>query len=204
MPFIPTPNALEAALKWDHHGIEVCMVLHFGFSGAPGATERANLATAMHTWWTNQLKPFVCPPYLLKEIDIRDLSSSAAPVTVLSVSPFEAGTSAGSPSPSNVALVVTHRTAARGRSYRGRSYVFGWSGGVLTNEDIVSTGFVGSILGAFDWLRTPVNVAAGIWSVLSRFTANNPRSQGVMTPITAVSADTIVDSQRRRLPGRGA
>jgi hypothetical protein len=41
------------------------------------------------------------------------------------------------------------------------------------------------------------------WVVLSKFFAKNPRSTAVATPITAVSADQYLDSQRRRLTGRG-
>jgi hypothetical protein len=43
------------------------------------------------------------------------------------------------------------------------------------------------------------------WVVLSRYTAGAPRAAGVAFAVTrALFTDLTVDSQRRRLPGRGA
>jgi hypothetical protein len=67
-------------------------------------------------------------------------------------------------------------------------------------NSIVQAAFVA----AYEELLDPAVITVGEWSVASRFTNNEPRTTGISAPVTAVQAtDNIVDSQRRRLPGRG-
>lgn len=204
VPFIPVPNTLEARIGLDIRGQRMIMLLHFTYSGAPGATERAALNTAMHTFWTNQLKPTLTNEVALSDITVTDMSSSSAPQTVAVINPVEPGTIALGCAPTGSALCVTHRTNLRGRSFRGRSYVPGM---VYEPGSQLPTNFnlsrVSAVVSAFSWLLTAANTAAGIWSVVSKFANLVPRSSGLTTPITAVSADQFIDSQRRRLAGRG-
>jgi hypothetical protein len=204
IPFIPTIAGTKSTLNFTYNGSNVQMVLNFKWGAPATSTDRGNLNTALHTFWTNQLKPNIGDNLGLILIDTVNLDSASAPGTQLSLGSPEYGTIAGEDEPANAALVVTHRTGLRGRSYRGRTYVGGlhhYATNSVTSQDASN---VTGIVSAFSWLLTAANTANAVWSVLSKFSNLAARAQGVMTPITGLSADTFYDSQRRRLFGRGA
>jgi hypothetical protein len=115
----------------------------------------------------------------------------------------------GDPTPANVSLAVSFRTAGRGRSSRGRNYFVGFvddqvTGNVVNNSDAVD------IRNAYAALIAAAATANVSWVVVSRFSGVDadgkpiPRAAGVTSLINAVSlVDNDVDSQRRRLNGRG-
>lgn len=203
MPFIATANTLKCLLKYNWANQTVVQDLWFKYNSAPGSTERAALATAMHTWWTNQIKPYLCDNIGLFEVDVIDMSTQNGPVYTLTLTSPEVGGDTGDSVPLNAALCVSLRTASRGRNFRGRNYIGGIPLSSVPTPGTFATGIVSNILTAFSWFLTPSNVAAGIWSVVSWYLNKSARSSGLATPITAVTADTLIDSQRRRLIGRG-
>lgn len=205
MPFIPVVDTLKVVMNFSINSQQVINIFNFKYNSPPGLTERSALATAMHTFWTNQLKPQLTADIGLERIDVIDLNSASAPSTTLIIAPREVGTlSATVGTPSGMALVVTHRTALRGRNFRGRTYLAGHSGNALTSPTTYNLTNIGNILTAMAWLLNAVNTAAGIISVVSRQLNNAPRGTGITTPITGFSMDNLLDSQRRRLQGRGA
>jgi hypothetical protein len=69
---------------------------------------------------------------------------------------------------------------------------------------------VDAFITAYEQLLTVGSIISAEWVIVSRFSGVDadkkpiPRAAAVITPITAVTVvDNIVDSQRRRLPGRG-
>lgn len=203
MPFIPVNNTLQAKLIMQSNNQDVINDLYFVFAAAPLAADRALLATAMHTFWTNHYKLHTPDSVQLREIDIVDLSSSSAPTTQLIINPVEAGSLVGAICPLNTSLCISLRTALRGKNYRGRVYTPPQRQADEATAGTWNTSLVSNLLTDFAWLLTAANTASGIWSVVSRFLNNSPRGSGVTTPITAVTADVNIDSQRRRLIGRG-
>lgn len=206
MPFIPAPNVLKASLIGHRSGTNQMWVnnLHFKYSGAPGTTEREDLLTALQTFWTSHYAPVLSAQCYIDQIVVTDLSSVSAPTSTYVYTPIDHGGLSNNVKPANVTLCITQRTALRGRNYRGRTYIPGVVDEQTTNHDFMATGSLGDILSAFAWLLNAAHTAAGIWSVVSYFFANSPRGTAVSTPITAVTADSTLDSMRRRLPGRGA
>ena len=105
--------------------------------------------------------------------------------------------------PNSAALAVSFRTAARGRTARGRNYVFGMPQAYLVSNSF-SAPFVNGVQSAYNTL---IGVAADngyTWVVASRYENNAPRTSGLTRPVTAaVVVDEVLDSQRRRLPKRG-
>lgn len=112
--------------------------------------------------------------------------------------------------PGNVTMSVSFRTALRGRSFRGRNYVAG-----LTEDQVAGNIFISTL--SASWKAAYEAIAAAIastgwtWVVVSRFSGVDavtkepiPRAAGVTTPVLSVIVvDDFVDSQRRRLAGRG-
>jgi hypothetical protein len=191
-------------MVFDYGGQEVVNVFNVQTPAAPTSTDRTNIATAFHTWWTNNLKAYLVPDMKLTLIRVVDLSSQNSPSTEVSVSPPEAGTASGSDSVAGGALVVTHRTGLRGRNYRGRTYLAGWSESQRTDNVSVVLTYATNLVNAFVALVTALNSAGYALVVLSKFFNKAPRGQGAKTVITGFTMDTAIDSQRRRLKGRGA
>jgi hypothetical protein len=69
----------------------------------------------------------------------------------------------------------------------------------------VTTSHANDIVAAYNQLLSPSPyVGTAVWSVVSTQHNKAPRTNAVVLPITnALCVDTTVDSQRRRLPGRG-
>lgn len=203
MPFIPTANTVKAVLKYNWANQVIVNDFWFKFATAPSSADRSFLAGDMHTWWTSQIKPYLSHQVGLTEIDIVDMSTQSGPVTQVILSSPEVGGDAGPSVPLNAALCGSLRTAQRGRNYRGRVYVPGIPESYNDTPGTFQSTIVGNIVTALSWFITPANVHSFIWSVVSFYLNKTARSSGLATPITAVSADTLIDSQRRRLIGRG-
>lgn len=142
---------------------------------------------------------------LYQSVTVRQLVADS-PLVV--VGALEAqGINEGDALPNNVAMAVTLRTAVGGRSGSGRMYIGGipenaaagnnasteWANGV---QAAIATGLRNRLseTGTFD-----VRLV-----IYSTETGGAPRLVGVANQVTAVQIlDRTLDSQRRRLPGRG-
>jgi hypothetical protein len=105
--------------------------------------------------------------------------------------------------PNNVTLAIKFLTAGRGRSARGRNYIVGLHVDAVTNNE-VSSAHAAQYVTAYDELRDTSVISVGTHVVVSRFLDGVERTEGIAQTVTGVTfTDFIVDSQRRRLPGRG-
>lgn len=202
MPFIAVPNGIQlcflfttSSQKW-----QFCLTLQ----KSAGAVEDTDLQQATadgHSWWTSFLRGALAAANTLTEIVATDLTSQGAPQYRDLVN--EAGNNAGGFTPANVAIVASHRTAKRGRSYRGRSYV----GGIPVTQVDTPTTLAGSTATAF------ANGFASLRGTLDthnldHVVATKQHNGAVVSPaevnsVISTVVDTLLDSQRRRLAGRG-
>jgi hypothetical protein len=184
--------------------------LYFVFSAAPTEAELLALGTAIASWWGTHMAPLTPSTTILREVTCSDLSDAEGPQVTFVPATEVLGTMSTSASPNNVSLTVSFRTAMRGRSRRGRNYIAGLGISQIVGNNVVS-GYADAFVTAYLALLPVAEALSCVWSVASRFSGVNPatgkpipRTTGVTTPIiTAVIVDFVVDSQRRRLPGRG-
>jgi len=149
------------------------------------------------------IKPLVPNTVVYRETYAVDLSSASGGVFTASGANGETGAISFEQLPNNATLVCTLRTAQRGRSYRGRIYHIGLTEGQVVANTVVP-GIITSLSLAYAQLLNTANFGGCELAVLSRYNANAPRLIGVATPvIDTLFADPTIDSQRRRLPGRG-
>jgi hypothetical protein len=106
--------------------------------------------------------------------------------------------------PNNVALCLSFRSSGRGRSSRGRNYISGFPEGYVSGNDIDTT-LADALVVAYEELKDAATFTDDwTWIVYSRFQNGNARPEALIAPVDAVVlTDYTVDSQRRRLPGRG-
>jgi len=108
----------------------------------------------------------------------------------------------GISAPNNVNFRVDFKTGLSGRAYRGWNSVCGLPTQVLDRNNIDIT-WADNVKRAYEQLPLIALAHQFDWVVVSRFDAGLPRVAGIVTPITTVSyKDLIIDSYRRRIPGR--
>lgn len=113
-----------------------------------------------------------------------------------------AGTGGSVQLPNNVTLCIKWTTENRGRSFRGRTYHVGLTESQVTDNEVVAVA-MGQFTTAYGALLTDLATAGWPLVIASRYANNQPRITGVATLVTGFSIDPFIDSQRRRLPGRG-
>lgn len=204
VPFVPFPGVVQVSMRLSEAGQQVENVLNFDIGGldfnSACATINASLAG---TLWPG-LQPFLHTSVSHVENYYVDLTTETGPTATFGPFASPNGTGAAPALPNNVAFCVTHRTLGRGRSYRGRTYV----GGLTTDDAVgsyIGSGVAASIVAAYNDMRTELEGEDILFVVASRRINKTWRVLGQATPITiSIARDLVLDSQRRRSPGRGA
>lgn len=200
-----SPGVTRAVLKFTYQGQECANILHFKQAGAGAAPDPAALGSRLSNWWGATGKNRSTLAVNLDQIICTDLSENGAP-GFITTPPQPANGSATPSAPNNVTMVMSLHTALRGRSFRGRIYHVGIAQSNLSGNTIIEA-YRASLIAGY----TPLVVLTGgvgtpdfVLGVLSTFHLGAPRAEGLFTPVTTISCDGVVDSQRRRLPGRGS
>lgn len=204
MAFIPVPYCQQVELLYSYSGQMCETVLHYHTPASATPAEQLTAAAAFVSWYNTNLKPLHHSIISLVGIKITDLSTDSAPVLDYSTGLPLAGAGGADALPNSIALVITKRTALRGRSYRGRIYHMGIGESNCASNQIVGA-HVTALLAAYNAALT-ITVGGTTWKmgVLSRQHNNIVLLEGVITDVVSLSSDGFVDSQRRRLPGRGS
>lgn len=206
MGFIPCPNTISIEMLYTME-LEPCEnVYHVSYTAAPDQSSLTALANVFKNWENTNASPSRSNQCALRTIRLRDIASPSGQELIFSVSPAISGTNTANPAPNNVTIATAMRTGLAGRSNRGRSYWIGITDVMYTANNIVPT-IQGQILAAYAALLTALSSNSTPLVVLSKYSGTDsngkpiPRAAGVHTPITSVSMDITMDSQRRRLPG---
>lgn len=204
MPFIPVPDTALVKIRalWDGQRVENTLY----FTREVGSWNEAlltGLAAAIGTWWVTSMLPNLSAAYIMNSIFVQNLDVEFGEVAEdFSTSGEDGGQVSGS-LPNNVSWVIKFLTGQSGRSFRGRNYIPGLTTAMVTG-DYVALGFAEATKAAYEELLAPL-FADTAWTVVSRQQNLLPLAVGEATKVTSVGyTDLIVDSRRRRLPGRGA
>lgn len=202
MAFITLPNGIKVSMLLR---LNLQLVVNVHYVVSPTGVSSANLqeaAEAFRDWWITDLRPNFVAAIALEGVVAVDWTEANGEQFVLTVAPPIPGTGVGVSTPNNVAIVVSHRSAKTGRSFRGRTYHAGINNGEVADNQ-VSVAYVTNVLN--DYAALVLRLAPlGLERVIASFRANGlPRVVGVGTSIIQESMDTRVDTQRRRLPGVG-
>lgn len=204
MGFVPAPGICQAELvyNWDSQICET--VLQFQSLDTLTPVTMVELGGHLITWWDTYIKAAMPTTLSLLNIKCTDMTTNIGPVVNVATGLPKAGTG-GSPSlPNNCALVLTKRTALRGRSYRGRIYTPGLVESIVTGNT-VTPATVASIITNWERLIS-FTTTSTTWDmvVMSRVADGVDRVTADSNQVVSLDSDGIVDSQRRRLPRRGA
>jgi hypothetical protein len=204
MAFVPFDNVikLEAVFTWGGQIVE--NVHHYLVDETPVEATCQALSASYVAWWSAGMRAHVDSSVSLTKIVCTILETESSPGTEYATGLPLAGT-AGSPSlPNNVTVTIKWTTGFRGRSFRGRTYHIGLCESQVTGNNVTSTWLdtVNPFYGDLMTLATDVDF--GVLAVASRVHNGVERVTGVATAVTNFQINTVIDSQRRRLPERGA
>lgn len=203
MAFIPVPNVVEVQTIYelDSQIVENTSYYLHG-AGVPTLADVQDLVADVSALVQTNLIPLLSNVIHLVRLVGTLLETVDALSYILAVTPPVAGTLADFPLPSNVSYAIQFKTNNRGRSFRGRNYV-----PCLGTSQAADNTVTNTARSALTLAYQAIGAAGGTdWEqvVVSRYHNKAPRTVGIATPITAyTTADNIVDSMRRRLPGRG-
>jgi len=200
--FIPIPNSATLCFDFTSAGQnwQFCLTVRKS-AGAITSTDLASIATIGGAWWTSDLRAEITTTTTLRQVRVTDMQVEGGQQEIDTFN--QAGTGGGGITPLNSPIVVSLRTAKRGRSYRGRAYVSGIPQDALLNPVDYTVTRTASVAAAFIALQADLDVAGYDLVVASK------KHNGVVTnpaetnEVIAILVDQHVDSQRRRLFGRG-
>lgn len=203
MPFIPVPATAEFHVSFTMSG-QICEnVLHFKRLLDYTVPQLSAVCQGIADAWNNNFKSFIPNTITLNHIEAFGLHSESAPGTTFTLAPLPAtGLNATPQLPNNVTLAIKWLTASRGRSFRGRTFHIGLSETAIDGNNVNAPALTALTTAYASWLGVGLTTGDQM-VVVSRFHNNAPRAIGIATIVTNFAIDTVVDSQRRRLPGRG-
>lgn len=211
MAFIPAVNTAQVRMQFDYQGQQCENVYYVENQAAWDAAALFLLAAVFGEWWIGELAPDMPLALTLTRILCRDMTTSSSPGIEYTTDLPHSGEQSVEALPNHVTVAVKWITGLIGRSFRGRTYHLGLADAGVAANAITPT-LHGILNAAYNQLRSNVSTADVDWrmvvaSFYSGVDVNGdpiPRATAVLTPILNAVIDLIVDSQRRRLPGRGA
>lgn len=209
MPFVPVPNTLQIDVIYLLDNQRVENTLYFEKNSTWIPDEIVDFTNSLRAYIEEELMPLLSSAIGLVEIVARLLDTASSIGFNLPVNPPVTGGVPTESLPNNVTYTISFKTGLTGRSFRGRNYVPGLDINAVTGNQIDATKRT-ALLDYYTGIRALALESSVTWVVVSRYSGVDgdgkpiPRATGVTTPITSVSTfDNTVDSQRRRLPGRG-
>lgn len=211
MAFVPVPNTIQVEALFLLDGQRIENTLYFERTGGWNVTQISEWLEQVQTIIQEELLPLLSSSIQFIELVARLLDAASSIGFSLPINPPINGGLGVESMPNNVSYTVSFKTGLTGRSFRGRNYISGLGVDSVASNTIAAATRTG-LLEYFDVLLAAANANATPWVVVSRYSGIDPdtgkpipRVTGVTTPVTSVTTyDLTVDSQRRRLPGRGS
>lgn len=203
LPFQPVPLAAEVQIRFSVGGQQVENTFNFVSTFGWGQDELDALTHAVDGWVHDTLIPSLGTNMLYTETYARGLRE---PIEFESVNSFSAGAGTGGActKPNNVAFAISRRTGRTGRSARGRVFLVGIPDSYYLDDNHLTTLAASGFANGLEDLDAACLAVGWTEVVVSRVQAGVRLATALTYPVTQWEAvDTIVDSQRRRLPGRG-
>lgn len=200
--FIPVPNCAKVALNFTYAGQKVANIFHVSNDTPFDLASLALVSELFKDWWVDNMAGSVASDLQLDMVSAIALDTASSPGVENTIDLPVVGASAAPSLPNNVTFTVKWLTGFRGRSYRGRTYHVGLRASHVTNNVLTPT-MVTAFTTVYQALLDDLDSTPYQLVVVSRYADNQPRTTGIMTPVSGFAIEANLDSQRRRLVGRG-
>jgi hypothetical protein len=205
MTFVPAPNVVMVEERGLLDGQFVENRFYVNVLHEPTSADLIAIASAMGTVITTEWVPILPTTWSLREQFMRSMHEENAVQLTFPVTPGTVvGENGNAQLPNNCTLCVSLRSSFAGRSARGRFY---WpalhEAQVVGNT--VNTSDAADIVQAVQAIDVQLSAIGYDLIICSFITNGAPRVGGpVYFSVNSIFVtDFVVDSQRRRLPGRG-
>jgi len=204
MAFVAAPNILLVEVRATKELQRIENRFHVNCLHAPTGADISAVNAALVTTIGSLWQPNLPTDVTISSLFYRSLETVDAIQLEVPLVPGIAGTASGEPAVNQNTFCVSLRSAAGGRSARGRLYWLGLSENQYTVNTM--TALAGpAIVGAVEGLRAALAAISRPMTIVSYVSGGVPRPGGPVyyTVTNVLAVDQIVDSQRRRMPGHG-
>lgn len=204
-PFIPAPNCASVELIYLAAGQIIENTFHVQKSSPYSFADLQALRGLFNTWDQTTVSGIRASTTVLTRIRTKSLDASNGDTEDYTLPVPRAGSAGAAALPLNVTFCLRCITNSAGRSYRGRIYFAGIPSnylGATINE--ISASWANTMVSYLTNFKATL-LAAGHTMVVVSYRNNKAwRTTAAATAITQWGyADLYLDSQRRRLSGRG-
>lgn len=202
-PFIPAAGTVKVELVFSGAGGSMENVYHVRPNAAITEALLDQIVTLFDGWDDVDGSEHRSASVSLDRIVAKDVSVDDGLGVEFALPAPRPGVVTGSPVlPNNVTAAVKWTTGFTGRSRRGRTYIVGlYEGGVIGDQ--LESATRAALLADYQALLTAVTGEGWDLVVVSYCANGDWRTNALVTPISSASIEGTVDSQRRRLLGRG-
>lgn len=180
MAFIMVPDGALGVVTWQVGTESFSNTLGFVMPSFT-LTDQEALASTLDASWGDAIRAYQSTDCFYVGTTVYDMRSSSAPI-VLDNTHAAAGLTGGEALPVGLSLVLTHYTAKRGRTGRGRTYLSGFTEGQLEDGEW-ATLLATNVETTFATLKSQLQAVGWTPVVISRQENGVPRSVAVTTPI---------------------
>lgn len=176
------------------------MLLTYNYKRTSGTPSESSMQALCQQFWAQngaRLAGLMATTYSFILVDATDRSAEGGAYGSYIPLTNTVGTKTGDAIPANVAHCISLKTGKSGRSFHGRQYMCGWVDADYTNDNLTSpnqialANYIQGVIGyAFPG---PLQATYCVMSLKNL----------ELTPINGFAMDSVADSQRRRLTGRG-
>lgn len=200
--FIPAVNTAKLTMNYLLRGQQVMNVHYFRNTAGWDAASIEELAIEAAAAWGAHMSAL--QPVALELISVVALDVDTSDSFTFELPVGSNGTALGEALPGNVTLAVKFLTGFSGRSRRGRMYWLQLTEGQV-DGDTVDEEFLPDLLnGVAQFFQAIETAMATVTHVVVSYCNDGAwLSSALITGVTGYTSEGIVDSQRRRLTGRG-
>lgn len=203
LPYIPFANCAEVVQQFTLGDQVVMLTNGVRKSSAFSGSDLSDILAVFRDFWDTKLHFLVTEELIAGVAKITDLTTVDAPIVEELVGPPTNGAVTTVPVPNNGAMVVSFKTALRGRSFRGRNYVPSLPAAALATTSTWTTDTLTAMTEAYEYLGAQLALAGFQHVILSRQNDGERRTTGVATAVVTYIARAAIGTQRRRVIGRG-
>jgi hypothetical protein len=196
MPTPVFPTAYEVTVKGLLFGQLVENVWHCLGSDPFSESDAVTIADIFSTGYAAIIAD-LSQDLSVNEVHVQNLAGTSSGEFTLAITPAMTGGQVQDSEPGNVTFCISLRSTLSGRRFRGRKYFSGIPVGSRTGNTIDSALADALVASVMD-LRAALSTGGFPMSIFS------PTGLTLVSVVSVTRADLYLDSQRRRLTGRGA
>lgn len=202
MPFQPVIDGIQVLVNYRELGQELQSQLYFQADGAITSQVLTDTGQMVADWLGNEWAAVACNFATVVSILSTDVSVEGGNQITFTPIGGIVGQLSSPPLPTGTTVTASWRTGRSGRSYRGRTYHVGLTETQVDGNSLTTAANT-AIQQAYSQLIIDATSNNTPLAVCSRVNGGVQRPSGVLTKVITCLVDQYIDSQRRRLTGRG-